>query len=335
MTEPLVFACLSALFFRPGLATSFASLTRYEGWFLIPFVALSRISRGGALYTAGRFVVGLLLAPAYWLAHNWSYYGNALEFYNGPYSAKAIQAGRSYPGFHDWAQAFLYYRTAVQLTIGWGAIIAAILGLAVVIRRRAWLALFLLLPPVFYVWSLHSSGTPIFVPTLWPHTYYNTRYGLAALPLIALCAGAAVLLAPPRFRWCAAIAVVAISIPHSAICWKESQVNSEQRRTWTRQAAKFLAAEYRHGSGIFGTLGDVAGVFREAGIPFREVLQEGNEPAWQAAVSRPDLFLHEEWVVGLDPKDSRYQLVARFGPVPIYRRSIAGQTSQAGLPVLP
>jgi hypothetical protein len=152
---------------------------------------------------------------------------------------------------------------------------------------------------------MHSSGNPIFIPTLWPNTYYNSRYGLAAWPLIALCAGAAVQLAPVRIRPMAAALVVLIALtpwllnphPDSWVVWKESQVNSEARRAWTARTAQYLAAHYRKGTGIFGTLGDLAGAFREADIPFREVLQEGNEPAWEAATRRPDLFLHEEWAV--------------------------------------
>ena len=61
------------------------------------------------------------IAPLYWLAHNWWYYGNALEFYNGPYSHKmiyerAVQANmQRYPGDHDWSKALQYYRAAVDL----------------------------------------------------------------------------------------------------------------------------------------------------------------------------------------------------------------------------
>ena len=92
------------------------------------------------------------------------------------------------------------------------------------------------------------------------------------------------------------------------MCWKESQVNSETRRAWTHQTARYLTSHYQPGSGIFSTLGDLAGAFREAGIPFREVLQEGNEPEWQFAVSFPCMFLHEEWAVSM-AKDSVAQAV--------------------------
>jgi len=163
------------------------------------------------------------------------------------------------------------------------------------------------LPPIFYVWSMYSGGTPIFVPQLWPNTYYNTRYGLAALPLLAIAGAGVVLLGNKRWRAPIAIAVVLAAAvpwvlqrkPENWICWKESQVNSNARRVWTTRAARFLGAEYKPGAGIFSSLGDLAGIFREAGIPLRDVLQEGNEPAWMAATTRPGFFLHEEWAVAI------------------------------------
>jgi hypothetical protein len=323
MTEAIWFAGIMALLYfwvcfaeKPSVGFVFAaalanlavSLTRYDGWFLIPFGCLFFLVTGGErrIWLASFFGFVSSLGAVYWLAHNWWYFGNPLDFYNGPYSAMAIQGSATYPGKHDWAKAWLYFRSAAGLCAGLGALLMGMVGFLVVLGKRAWWPLLLLsLPPIFYIWSMHSSGNPIFIPTLWPNTYYNSRYGLAAWPLIALCAGAAVLLAPARIRPMAAALAVLLSVapwilnPHADawVVWKESQVNSEARRAWTARTADYLMAHYRAGTGIFGTLGDPAGAYREVGIPFREVLQEGNEPAWEAAAQRPDLFLHEEWAV--------------------------------------
>jgi hypothetical protein len=82
------------------------------------------------------------------------------------------------------------------------------------------------------------------------------------------------------------------------MCWKESQVNSMARRAWTAEAAGFLRTRYK-GGGIFTSFGDLSGIFRSADIPLRESLHEGNQPYWEAARARPDLFLKEEWAVAL------------------------------------
>jgi hypothetical protein len=298
-----------------GLASLAASLSRYEGWFAIPFVAVYLLiaARGWKRLTAPVvFCLIAALGPLYWLAHNWWIYSNPLEFYNGPYSAMAIykralaQNMAPYRGDHDWPMAALYYTTAVRLCAGLTACLIAIAGVAGVLWKRVfWPVVFAAIAPFFYVWSMHSGGTPIFVPTLWPFSYYNTRYALSALPLLAIAGGCLVLLLPDRWRpWMAlAIALAAAAPwlihrePSDWITWRESQINSSTRRAWTKAAAASLAASHRSGEGILTNFGDLAGILREAGIPLRQALYEGDEPAWSAAIARPDLFLHEEWVV--------------------------------------
>ena len=346
MTEAIFAGCLGALFYftvrfrnAPSLKTAAAAgvaalagtLTRYEGWFLLPFVALylllaAKPRRWGA---ALLFAAIASAGPLYWLAHNYWFYGDPLEFYRGPWSAKAIyqralDSGMApYPGDGDLWTAAHYYLAAARLCAGWPlAALGAAGALLALWRRKWWPVALLALPPVFYVWSLYSAGTPIFVPHLWPHSWYNTRYGLAALPLLGVGA-AALAAAPRRFRWAAAAGVVAAALlpwilspaPESWICWKESQVNSEQRRAWTREAAEYLERHYT-GGGVIHGFGDLTGVFQEAGIPLKETLHEGNTLEFYAALGRPDLFLDEEWAVAIsgDPVATAILRARRSGP---------------------
>jgi hypothetical protein len=284
-------------------ASNAGSLTRYEGWFLIPFVSLYILFIARNKWLALLFAVLASLGPLAWLAHNRFYYSNALEFYNGPYSAMAIQR-TNYPGYRDWSAAVHYYSAAARMVAGWPLLAISLAGGLMVLWKRIWWPLVLLaLPPAFYVWSMHSAHVPIKVPYLWPGGWYNTRYGLAILPLAAFAGGALVLLLPSRFRPAAAIALAVLPFAAwaasgaPAVTWKESEVNSIGRRLWTQDAARFLAAHYKPGSGILFSFGDMAGVLREAGIPLREGLYDGNGLAWNAAMMRPDLFLHEEWAL--------------------------------------
>ena len=298
-----------------GVATIAASLARYEGWFVIPFVAIYFLiaGRGWKRFVAPAvFCAIAVVGPLYWLAHNWWIYSNPLEFYNGPYSAVAIYRQAlarnmaPYRGDHDWQMAALYYLTALRLCAGLTVVVIAIAGLAGVLWKRVfWPVVFAAIPAFFYVWSMHSGGTPIFVPSLWPFSYYNTRYALAALPFLAIAGGCLVLLGPERFRpWMAVGIVIAAAVPwiirpqpSDWITWKESQINSLTRRVWTKAAASSLARDYHSGGGIVTSFGDLTGILREAGIPLRESLHEGDEPDWMAATTRPDLFLHEEWAL--------------------------------------
>jgi hypothetical protein len=303
-------------------ASNAASLTRYEGWFLIPFVALFILITSRRKSHALIFAALAALGPAAWLAHNQFYYSNALEFYNGEYSAKAIYARQlaqgvaRYPGDHDWRKAIEYYFAAMTLTSGLPLLIIGALGAIAALVKKTWWPLVLLgLPPVFYIWSIHSSGTPIYVPGLKPNGWYNTRYALAVLPLAALCAGALVAMFPRRVQtWAAASLAVGISITWAfsgpPVCWKESQVNSVARRAWTQQGADFLGAHYIPGSTILYTFGDLSGILRQAGIPMRNSLHQGNVPAWDAATLRPELFLHEEWALAI-PGDRVAEAILR------------------------
>jgi Dolichyl-phosphate-mannose-protein mannosyltransferase len=332
MTETVVLATLMALLYftvvfretqslwavvGAGIASIAATLARYEGWFVIPFVAIYFLIAGRKykrITAPLLFSIVAVLGPLYWLGHNWWIYANPLEFFNGPYSAMSIYRRAlehnmaPYRGDHDWRAASLYYGTAVQMCAGWTALTVAIAGLAGAVWKRVfWPVLFAALAPLFYVWSMHSGGTPIYVPTLWPFSYYNTRYALTALPLIAISGGCLVLVVNQRWRLGLAVAILIAAAapwlirpqPADWITWKESQVNSIARRAWTQAAARALVSAYHSGSGggILTSFGDLTGILRASGIPLKEALYDGDEPEWMAATTRPDLFLHEEWAV--------------------------------------
>jgi hypothetical protein len=171
-----------------------------------------------------------------------------------------------------------------------------------------------------------SGGTPIHVPGLWPDSYYNTRYGLAALPFLALASAALVTAVPQRIRAIVAVLIViagtihwvAYPGPESWITWKESEHNSTGRRVWTTQAADYLRVHYRPGVGILSSGGDdLFGIYRLAGIPLRETFSVDNGLPWEAAVRRPDLYLTQGWAVAKRGdlveqavlRSGRYQLI--------------------------
>lgn len=337
-----------------ALATLATTLTRYEGWFLIPFVTAYFLMAARNRRLTHAVVFGCLaaLGPLYWLAHNYFFYGNALDFYSGGSSAKAIyqralDAGMArYPGDHDWRTAARYVRAAIELCAGLPLAILGLAGAVVALYRRLlWPLALLALTPLFYVWSLHSGSTPIFVPYLWPNSYYNTRYGIGALPLLAFAAAGLVTIAPARWRKAAAALIVLAAIaPWLAyprmgtwICWKESQVNSEARRAWTRQAADYLRANYRPGEGILTSFGDISAIFQQADIPLRETYHECNGPGWRELVNSPRPAIREKWAVAISgdlvsramirlrKTGPRYDLVKTITergapPIEIYRR---------------
>jgi hypothetical protein len=314
-------------------------LTRYDGWFLIPFAAAwIAYSSNKRAFTFVLFCILAALVPLYWFAHNWWETANALDFYNGPYSPRSIQGGKPYPGYHKLVEAFHYYFTAGRLCAGGTLLVLGLIGTACVFRTKARIpVLFLLLTPLFYVASMYSSGgSPIYIPALWPFSYYNSRYGIALVAFAAFAAGGLVTRLPaPWKRTAFALPLVAIlpwvlhpKMDH-VVCWKESEVNSRARRSWTQSAADYLKARYQIGQGITASFSDLTGIFCRVRIPLKEVLHEGNGPEWYAASARPDLLHRNLWLISMNENDkmaAAYRPVKRFSQqgsanVQIYRRT--------------
>ncbi len=131
-----------------------AELTRYDGWFLAGvmgaavvvtvIVSLRRwqnhtLEDRALRRVAVKFLLGIAVAPLLWLAYNHAVYGNALEFANGPYSAKAIEqrVGAPNPALHNAGVAAIYFLKSAQLNLAvgnWGrfwlaaAVVAGAIG---------------------------------------------------------------------------------------------------------------------------------------------------------------------------------------------------------------
>jgi hypothetical protein len=187
-----------------AVAAFFGTLTRYSGWYLLPFAALFVLlarkgSWRGRLSRATLFSVIACLGPALWMLHDAVAAGNPLEFYNGPDSAKAIYAHQvattafRYPTDGSILLSARYYVEDLRLILGPWLLVLAGLGLIMwVLERRfrkgraATLLLLVLFP--FYIQAMAGAGVALYVPTYFPHSYYNLRYGIEMLPGIALLA---------------------------------------------------------------------------------------------------------------------------------------------------
>src|SRR5579863_5231402 len=187
-----------------------AVFTRYDGW-ILAFLAWTSIGvvqlrtstlRSRTFWIASAAVVA---APIVWFAYNAVVFGDWLDFARGPYSAAAIEmrtatpgSGPPHPGWHDPWVSLLFFVKCAEMDLAaesWGnfTLMLALLGTAwgwLTTRRRAfqW-ALLLWLPIPFYAYSIAFGSVPIFLPVWWPHSWYNTRYGMEMLPAFALGLG--------------------------------------------------------------------------------------------------------------------------------------------------
>jgi hypothetical protein len=250
-----------------------------------------------------KFVLLAAAGPALWLAYNTAVYRNPLEFANGPYSAKAIERKTATvnPEKGNFYAAGSYFLKSAELNVAqqpwlgrlWLALAVAG-GVAIWLEAAgAWPLLLFWLPLPFYALSLAYGGVPIFVPTWWPFSQYNVRYGLELLP--AFAAGVAVLVGltlksyrqHDRMRMGAALAVLGVAVAGygsvwqaDPICYREAAVNMRQHLSLDRQLSNWLKA-LPPDSTLLMYLGEHVGALQQAGIPLKRVINEGNHRVWK------------------------------------------------------
>ena len=308
---------------RAGLCVAAGCFTRYDGWFLavvlgalaviLAFFGRFAALRGGVV----KMVLIASVAPVLWLGYNAAVYGNALEFANGPYSAKAIEQKTAVPGFPphpgsgDLKTAFHYFFISAQLNMAAGHtfqreqgtgtstlqalwLFGLLFGTAVValFQRKCWPALLFWIPVPFYMLSIAYSGVPIFIPIWWPFSYYNLRYGIELLPAFAVFAalgayGLMRFVATTRsvlIIGACSLALPAVSYAHdfrSGIAsYQEAEVNARTRVALEKQLASIFET-FPANTTYLMYLGDHVGAFQDAGIPLSHVINEGNHRPWK------------------------------------------------------
>lgn len=306
-----------------GLILITAVYTRYDGWIftcLVWLVALRGLWRAGAWRSraGGAFVLFtamLGVAPILWFFWNARQYGDWLDFLRGPYSAKAIAMRTTppgayhWPGFHKPWVAFLYFLKVAELGVAPHYFTDVVLILAAagtvfaVLRWRGQSILPLLLfwmPVPFYAWSVAYGWVPIFFPLWFPHSWYNTRYGMEMLPGFALGLGffVAWLVARAEVRWnrhaqlillASIVLILADSgylIRSTPLVLGEAIANARTRIPFEAAYARALEQLPPEGKILVWT-SDHPGAFERAGIPLRRTINETDYYRWVPALQQP------------------------------------------------
>ncbi len=179
--------------------------------------------------------------------------------------------------------------------------LAGLAGLILAIRRRLALpSLLLWLPLPFYVYAIAYSSVPIFIPQLWPHSYYNARYGMEMLPALAISMFLAIEWVqrrwshaqPLKARFLHPLALALIVINTFAMMYfiplvlKEGIVNSTTRIAFETSIARVLQS-FPPGVPILMYDSDHIGALQDAAIPLKQTLNEGDYDTWKAALDAP------------------------------------------------
>jgi hypothetical protein len=317
-----------------GLLILAAVMTRYDGWIagaVVWCVVTWELSRQRAMWERVRFafLVFTLLAvagPVSWLAFNQHFMHDPLDFMRGPYSAAAIEkktsppGSKHYRGWHNPAWALLFYTRTAQVDAaawetGFAVMGAALAGLSFIVRRRLQMsALLLWMPLPFYIYSIAYGSVPIFIPQLYPHSFYNARYGMEMLPALALFAFVTVAVIEERLRasWPRAaklmepaalllvMANTAAMIYFVPLVLKEGIVNSMTRVPFEAAIARVLQG-FPGGSTILMFNSDHIGAIQQAGIPLRQTVNEGDWDSWHRALDAPARYAAYVVAIAGDP----------------------------------
>ncbi|MDR3765134.1 MAG: hypothetical protein P4M01_13685 [Acidobacteriota bacterium] len=348
---------------RCGLCLAAGIFTRYDGWFYAFFIGITAVvaaarwivqhrgtpQAGRLTRSAALFLLLMALCPVLWLAHNYKNSGRPLDWFNGPYSAKAIEQRTSrpgdppYPGKNHPFVAAEYFLKAARMNTGEGgreywliALAAAGVAISLARHRRFAPMLLLWLPLPFYAYSVAFGSVPIFVPEWWPFSYYNVRYGLELLPAFAVFAavlpwavGEWKVRRAETFAYALVFVAMFGAYQSSAmcaskrsqdrfwgrgkmipLCYREAWANSRTRLPLDRQLGDLLA-QLPEDSTVMMNTSEHVGAIQLAGIPFRRVISESTFIGWDAALSAP--WATADYVVAFtgDPVDKAVHLNPR------------------------
>jgi hypothetical protein len=321
---------LGRLLLGASLLLVCAVFTRYDGWMyaavawcVASWVVVQRHNLQERL--TGIWLLASVLvvwAPLLWMAYNAKQFHDPLDFLRGPYSARAIEARTSpsgaghYMEYHRPVVATLYYLKAAEL----GAVVphatqliflVALAGATFLWVRRRSAALsaasLLWLPLPFYVYSVAYGSVPIFIPVWFPHSWYNTRYGMEMLPAFALFGAAAlegVAMWRPRWQDWMVPGAAALILTNSILLlragplvFQEAVANSRSRIPFERALANWLSV-LPPGKTLLMFTSDHIGAVQRAGIPLHDIINEGDYYEWGAALKDP--AAKADFVVALD-----------------------------------
>lgn len=319
-----------------GLLVLGMAFTRYDGWIVGAAVwccfawALWKSTAELRRNVRVAFVIFTVLCvagPLLWFWYNAHFEHDWLDFMRGPYSAAQIERrtappGQHYRGWHNPGWALLFYTRTAQIDAsvwetGFAVMAAALYGLWLQLRRKvsagpsaeqpnaSWrYALLLWIPLPFYVYSVAYGSVPIFIPQLWPHAYYNARYGMEMLPALAVYAALAaeqldVWLRGRTEGWARVAArfwqpaAVLLCIANSVgmmyripLVLKEAKVNATTRQALERAIA-FSLQQMPADEPVMMALSAHVGAVQVAGRTLNSMVSENDEQAFEIALKDP------------------------------------------------
>ena len=201
-SENIIYLIIAAFF---GFC---ASLSRYDGWFLVLFEAMAIV----VLYIGKRkfwremegklflFSTLAFLGVLLWILWDYLILGDPFYFTNSQFSAKTQQQNwyirGELPSYHNIFSALYYYFVTSLSNSGFLIFLTSIVGLIIFLKdhfkeQKIYLVLLILFVPfIFNVATLFLGQSVIFIPHITPNTFewtlFNVRYGVMMIPVVTI-----------------------------------------------------------------------------------------------------------------------------------------------------
>lgn len=313
--EKLPFLLLSALFIM------LSTLVRYDGWFLLFFVAtmvfFSAWKSGGYKKAEGTFVIFTTLGGFgvfLWLLWNLLIFGDPLYFAFGPYSAHTqqqdLEAAGVLPTKGSWFfSAKMYFYALAYNTNAFILLFGTVGSLALffdrhISARARYAALALFAPLLFNILALYLGHSVLFIQGLSGDTWFNVRYGIMMMPSVAIFSGYVVHRAAglrPVFLGMLLLVLFFQFSGVDAVTIDDGRVGASQKNVteiagWLRENAGskdglILISAASHDSVIFSS-----------GLPMKRFIHEGAGIYYKSALDDPERWAR--WIVVRSNSDS-------------------------------
>ncbi len=292
-----------------------ATLTRYDGWAVLGAAVVlvfiwSRTHDRRSQATEANVLIFVLIGGygiGLWVLYNLIIFHNPWAFFSGPYSAQSQQTISLYlgrlPTARNLALSALTYGWDIMDVCGLGVVAVAVAGAMTLLAQRLnrgrnlFLLGLLASPVLFNMASLYLGETTLQVPQLSPYQMFNDRYGIMALPLVALSAAALV----SWRRWIAP-GVMAVALASAVLmAWQTPITVADGRGGISAASAKassvvaaYLGSHYQGGR-VLADDSRVSPLEFSSGMDLKNFVVVGFRPYFERALHNP--ARHVEWVV--------------------------------------
>lgn len=308
------------LLFFSGFAVSWATLTRYESWGLLPIIMAlivfiswkNNFGWGKTLAHLHVFTPIAVSGIIFWLGLNLVIFGDPLFFARSEFSAGQI-AERTFANLDATLQTegnlpFILQilgQSAVDI-IGLPVLILSALGLVrlVLIKKSLGEKLVsagLLYPIIFYVLTMYVGfSTVIWHPDYFDGQNWGTRYLTLMLPAAGLLCGVLV----SNRGWIVKGPILILVIGSAFITTRSEMLTVHEARAYDRdpatairvELANWLDENYDRGLILLFRVGHEK-IFRSETIPLDRLVYEGSNPDfWKDSLDDP-VEKHIDWIV--------------------------------------